>query len=80
MKTYKIARIDEPDFGCEGRPDGQPAMDKVWLVDEEGRELIIEAADALLYQLELDEGDVASYSEETGLKKFTPHTMGDQPQ
>lgn len=80
MKIYKIIRIDEPDFGCEGRPDGQPAMDKVRLVDERGQELIIEVPDALLYQFELDEGDTASYSDERGLEKITPHTTEDQPQ
>lgn len=25
---YFVKRIDEPDFGCEGRPEGKPAMDK----------------------------------------------------
>ena len=28
---YFVKRIDEPDFGCEGRPEGKPAMDKVWM-------------------------------------------------
>lgn len=69
MKKYRVKRIDEPDFGCEGRPEGQPVMDKVYLVDEEGKELIIEAADELLYEINLDEGDMALYSEERGLKK-----------
>ena len=23
MKRYKIVRIDEADYGCEGRPDGE---------------------------------------------------------
>lgn len=23
MKRYKIVRIDEADYGCEGRPDGR---------------------------------------------------------
>ena len=25
MKRYKIVRIDEADYGCEGRPDGEEA-------------------------------------------------------
>ena len=36
MKRYKIVRIDEADYGCEGRPDGEEAMDSVWLEDENG--------------------------------------------
>ena len=22
LETFNVLRIDEPDFGCEGRPDG----------------------------------------------------------
>ena len=69
MKKYKIKRIEEPDFGCEGRPEGQPVMDKVYLEDEKGNEMIIEAADEFLYQINLDEGDMAFYSDKEGLKK-----------
>ena len=29
MKRYKIVRIDEADYGCEGRPDGEEAMSRV---------------------------------------------------
>lgn len=69
MKKYKIARIDEPDFGCEGRPDGQPIMDEVCLIDENGQELIVEAEDGMLYQMDLNEGDMVFYSGEKGLVK-----------
>lgn len=34
VEVLKIVRIDEPDFGCEGRPDGIPVMDNVYLLDE----------------------------------------------
>ena len=37
MKRYKIVRIDEADYGCEGRPDGEEAMDSVWLEGERGQ-------------------------------------------
>lgn len=36
---YLVMRIDEPDFGCEGRPDGVEPMAKVTLLklkSEEG--------------------------------------------
>ena len=29
---YLVMRIDEPDFGCEGRPDGVEPMAKVTLL------------------------------------------------
>lgn len=67
---YRIAKIEEPDFGCEGRPDGQPIMDKVYLWAEEQQELVIEAPDQWLYQMDLNEGDLVFYDEETGLKKY----------
>ena len=31
MDTYYVTRIEEPDFGCEGRPEGQEIKDKVYL-------------------------------------------------
>ena len=31
MNTYYVTRIEEPDFGCEGRPEGQEIKDKVFL-------------------------------------------------
>ena len=34
MDTYYITRIEEPDFGCEGRPEGQEIKDKVFLKEE----------------------------------------------
>jgi hypothetical protein len=30
MDTYYVTRIEEPDFGCEGRPEGQKIKDKVY--------------------------------------------------
>lgn len=29
QKQYRILRIDEPDFGCEGRDDGEAAYDEI---------------------------------------------------
>ena len=28
LETFNVLRIDEPDFGCEGRPDGMEVKDK----------------------------------------------------
>lgn len=69
-KLYKIERIEEPDFGCEGRPDGQPMMDKVYLRAEDHQELVVEVADKWLYQIDMNEGDTVFYSEEAGLEKY----------
>ena len=29
LETFNVLRIDEPDFGCEGRPDGEAAQDRL---------------------------------------------------
>lgn len=70
MKKYLITRIDEPDFGCEGRPDGKPAMAAVFLEDEQGKEIVIAYEDAQLYMRHLDEGDFCYYSKDEGLVKI----------
>ena len=31
LETFNVLRIDEPDFGCEGRPDGMEVKDNVLL-------------------------------------------------
>ena len=46
---YLVKRIDESDFGCEGRPEGKPAMDKVWLEDGNRQTIVIEVEDERLY-------------------------------
>ena len=38
MNTYYVTRIEEPDFGCEGRPEGQEIKDKVFLIEEVTKE------------------------------------------
>lgn len=53
---YQILRIEEPDFGCEGRPEGAAVMDTVYLRDRDGREYVRQAEDGLLYRLDLEEG------------------------
>ena len=31
LETFQVLHIEEPDFGCEGRPDGFAIKDKVLL-------------------------------------------------
>ena len=54
---YRIIRIEEPDFGCEGRMKGQTVMDTVVLRDESGQEIVKQIEDSLLYERDLNEGD-----------------------
>ena len=45
---YRIIRIEEPDFGCEGRMEGQAIMDTVVLREESGQEIVKQMEDSLL--------------------------------
>jgi hypothetical protein len=54
---YKIIRILEPDFGCEGRPDGYEQVDDVIIENDQGERKTLKMKDAELYRLQLDEGD-----------------------
>ena len=53
---YKIVEILEPDFGCEGRPDGSVQVDDVVVEDTLGTRHILKMEDAKFYDLELDVG------------------------
>lgn len=55
---YTILEIDEPDFGCEGLPDGTEPMCRVTLQSENGEKRTVQLADALLYAQEWDVGSV----------------------
>ncbi len=62
----KIIRIDEPDFGCEGRMPGTVVMDKVTLENQETGEIVItKASDAWLYKEDINEGDLVNVEEST---------------
>lgn len=70
IKKYKIIRINEPDFGCEGLPDGEILKDDVLVEDENGEQSVVKIGDALLYALELDEGDLCLIDSEGNISKF----------
>lgn len=53
---YTIIRIDEPDFGCEGRPEEQPAMDTIILRGEAGQEFTVQMEETRVWEFDLDEG------------------------
>lgn len=58
--VYTIESIIEPDFGCEGLPEGEERMDDVVLRGEDGA-VTIRVADALLYRLGLDVGSRCTF-------------------
>lgn len=53
---YTITEIIEPDFGCEGLPEGGERMDTVLLLAEDGTKHTAAVSDELLYRLGLDVG------------------------
>lgn len=60
---HLVMRIDEPDFGCEGRPDGVEPMARVTLLKLKSKEEIqLEIPDAELYRKEIDEGSEVAVS------------------
>ncbi len=69
-EIYKIIRIDEADFGCEGVPDGQPVKDEVTIETQSGSQFIMQIEDALLYKLDLNEGDSFSIDGEGNISKI----------
>ena len=68
-EIFKIIRIDEPDFGCEGLPDGQALKDEVTIETQSGTQYIMHIEDALLYELELNEGDSFAVGENGDISK-----------
>mgnify|MGYP000230837317 FL=1 len=70
MNTYYVTRIEEPDFGCEGRSEGQEIKDKVFLKQETTKEeMIIYMEDKLLYDRNVDEGTKVIIDEDGRLQK-----------
>lgn len=60
---YLVMRIDEPDFGCEGCPDGVEPMAKVTLMKLKNEEEIqLKIADAELYRKNVNEGSEVAVS------------------
>lgn len=56
--SLEVIEIEEPDFGCEGRPEGQPLFLKVLLRHRKtGEERIMEISEQNLNQEGIVEGD-----------------------
>ncbi len=52
-----VLKIQEPDYGCEARPDDYVKIDKVILRGEDREEIIVEVAEKELDAKNIDEGD-----------------------
>lgn len=55
---YKVVDIIEPDFGCEGLPEGAVLCDEVVLVSQNGERLTVKAEDEMLYKEGIDVGSM----------------------
>lgn len=54
---WTVVRIDEADYGCEGRMPGEPLMALVTVQSDDGRMGQIQMAEEWLQSQEIDEGD-----------------------
>lgn len=57
---YQVIEIIEPDFGCEGIPDGEEPMCDVVLESEDKERLHIQIPDAELYRKNICEGTMVT--------------------
>lgn len=65
---YTVERIEELDFGCEGRPEGMKDMVRVFLRGENGEEESLKVEDARLYAHGIDEGSKVELTKDKELK------------
>lgn len=67
---YKVLKIEEDvDFGCEERGEDSPVMAVVLLQDENGNEQKIRQEDQVLYERDINEGDLVFFNERQKLEK-----------
>ncbi len=66
-----VRTIIEPDFGCEGIPEGADRVDTVILEESiSGTLHHICIEDSMLYQLDINEGDEVEYSPDKTIQKY----------
>ena len=61
MKTYKVKDIIEPDFGCEGVPEGEEPCCEVLLENADGTIMTVKTPDAELYRKNIIVGCIVGY-------------------
>ena len=67
---YIVERIEELDFGCEGRPEGMKDMVRVILKGDNGEKESMKVEDDWLYAHEVDEGSRVKLEREGKLVKI----------
>ena len=68
--NYRVVRIvEDVEFGCEERKEGDPVMAVVWLEDEDGDVKIVRQRDQMLYDRDINEGDRVWFDERQELVK-----------
>ena len=72
-RTAVVKAIFEQDFGCEGRPDGEPARDEVEVeFSDTGETDVLLVEDAFLWEQKIQEGSVVTVLENGTLKPEAP--------
>ena len=67
---YKVLKIEEDvDFGCEERGEDSPVMAVVLLQDEKGNEQKVRQEDQMLYERDINVGDLVFFKERQELEK-----------
>lgn len=67
---YTVKRIDEDiDFGCEEHIEGAPVMAVVTLIGDDGKEVKLRQPDQMLYDRNINEGDVVFLDGKQELQK-----------
>lgn len=69
LPVNKIVRIEEADYGCEELPEGKETPVRVILEDESGRQTAVQAADRILRERGIDEGDLVTVGTDGELRK-----------
>ena len=59
---YIVSEIIEPDFGCEGLPDGKEPECEVVLCTETGEKLSVMIPDKELYEKQITESSTVDYT------------------
>ena len=72
--NYKVLKIEEDvDFGCEERSADSPVMAVVLLEGEDGSEKMTRQVDRMLYEREINEGDLVFFDKEGNLELYSKH-------
>ena len=69
-EVYKIISIYDPDYGCEGVPEGEEPQCRVILQREDGSTFYHMEPDARLYEMGIEEGMYVTISTDDKLALY----------